>query len=59
MFKFELNEEVIISASGEKGTVRGRVEYASGAETCYCVSYKGGDGTAKKTWWEESDLELA
>ena len=58
MFKFELNDNVTISASGERGVVKGRAEYATGAENCYYVIYKAGDGTAKKVWWEESDLEL-
>jgi hypothetical protein len=55
-FKFELGQQVTISASGETGTVQGRAEYAA-AESTYYVRYKAADGRATEAWWPESALD--
>lgn len=55
-FKFNLEQSVIISASGETGQVIGRAEY-SRAEAAYYIRYKAADGRAVESWWNESALE--
>lgn len=57
-FKFTLNQEVTITASGETGEVIGRAEY-SYAERSYLVRYKAGDDRAVEQWWTEQALEEA
>lgn len=54
-FKFALNQSVIISVSGETGTVTGRCNYLDGPDT-YLVRYKAADGRACESWWSESAL---
>ena len=56
-FEFELNDEVIISVSGEEGEIIGRAEYLS-SENTYLVRYQAADGRAVEAWWQESALEL-
>lgn len=56
MFKFELNQQVRISASAENGEVIARAEFAYN-EDQYLVRYMGGDGRAVEAWWGESALE--
>jgi hypothetical protein len=53
--KFQLNDEVVIAASGEEGVVIGRAEY-SYAEPSFLVRYKAGDGRAVEAWWTETAL---
>lgn len=53
--KYELNQEVVISASGEEGVVVGRAQY-SYSENGYLVRYKAGDGRAVEAWWTETAL---
>lgn len=55
-FWFELNQEVVISASGESGSVIGRAEYTQ-ASNNYLVRYKASDGRATEAWWTEDALE--
>lgn len=55
-FKFGLNQQVMLTTSGEAGAVVGRAEYESG-ESTYLVSYKAADGRAVEVWWRESALE--
>jgi hypothetical protein len=57
-FKFELNAEVVIAASGEAGTVQGRAEYAN-AESTYYLRYKAADSRATEAWWPESALQAS
>ena len=57
-FKFELNSNLKITVSGEKGKVKSRVDYVSGQENQYQLTYKAADGRAVTNWWAESDLEL-
>lgn len=57
-FAFELNQIVVITASGETGTVTGRAEYTA-CENNYYVRYKAGDGRAVEVWWAESALHAA
>lgn len=54
-FKFKLQHEVTIQASGEKGTIIGRAEY-TGSEPHYQLRYKAADGRAVESWWAESAL---
>lgn len=56
MFKFELNQQVRISASAETGEVIARAEYTY-CEHQYLVRYMAGDGRATEAWWTESALE--
>jgi len=53
--KFDLGAEVVITVSGEKGTVIGRGDYLN-SENCYYVRYKNADGRATEAWWGESAL---
>jgi hypothetical protein len=53
--KFNLKDEVTITASGERGEVIGRAEY-SASESSYLVRYKAADGRACEQWWPESAL---
>jgi hypothetical protein len=57
-FKFDMEQNVIISVSGETGEVIGRAEYARD-EDAYYIRYKSGDGRAVESWWRESALETA
>lgn len=54
-FKFNLKDEVTITASGESGLVTGRAEYVY-AEPSYFVRYKTAEGVAVEQWWTESAL---
>ena len=56
--KYQLQQSVEITASGEKGIVIGRAEYTH-AEASYLVRYKCADGRAVEAWWTESSLSLA
>lgn len=55
-FKFELESEVQIDASGEHGKVLARAEYVT-SENQYYIRYKCGDGRAVESWWGESALK--
>lgn len=55
-FKFELEESVTITESGETGKVIGRAEYDHG-ENSYYLRYKDAHGCAKEVWWNQSALE--
>jgi hypothetical protein len=54
--KFPLNQTVRIVASGERGTIIGRAEYAY-AEPSYLIRYAHPQGNAVEKWWTESALE--
>lgn len=56
MFKFDLNAQVIIKTSGERGEIRARAEYADGMENHYYIRYVTADGRATEAWWGESAL---
>ena len=56
-FKFELNQKVLISVSGERGMVRSRCEYGDGSENNYFIRYLSSDGRAVEVWWSESALK--
>lgn len=58
MFKFDLNEEVKISISGEAGKIVGRAEYVE-SSNLYLVQYVTAQGRAAEDWWKESVLEAA
>lgn len=53
--KYELNQQVTITTSGEQGEVIARTEYAT-SEPSYLLRYKRADGTAVESWWSESAL---
>lgn len=53
--KFQLDQEVVIAASGEEGKVIGRAEYTH-CEPGYLIRYKAGDGRAVESWWTETAL---
>jgi hypothetical protein len=55
--KFNLNDTVRISVSGEEGQVVARSE--SVGATLYLIRYKAADGRAVEMWWDESALELS
>ena len=57
-FSFDLNDGVVIKASGERGLVIGRAEYTNSANT-YMVRYKCADGRAVEQWWSEEALEAS
>lgn len=57
-FKFNLNDRVIITASGETGEVLGRAEYINAANNYY-IRYKSTDGRAVENWWTEDALQEA
>lgn len=54
--KFELKQNVEITASGESGEIIGRAEYAYNIEPSYLLRYKCADGRAVETWWAESAI---
>lgn len=54
-FKFKLNHEVIIAASGECGVIVGRAEYTDGKPQ-YLIRYMAADGRAVEQWWNQSAL---
>lgn len=54
-FKFKLNCEVIIAASGERGVVVGRAEFTDGKPQ-YLIRYMAADGRAVEVWWNQSAL---
>ena len=56
-FKFNLNDEINIIASGEAGQIIGRAEYTH-SEPSYLIRYCAGDGRAVESWWSESALSL-
>lgn len=55
MFKFELKQQVKITASDESGEVIARAEYSE-SSPAYLVRYKAADGRAVEQWWNESAL---
>lgn len=54
-FTFSLGQQVVISASGEQGTVVARAEYLN-SEDAYYIRYKAADGRATEAWWPDSAL---
>lgn len=54
-YEFKFLAEVVITVSGERGTVIGRAEYVS-MDDQYLVRYCSADGRAVEAWWPESAL---
>lgn len=54
-FKFELGQNVTITASGEQGVVIGRAEYMH-CQNNNLIRYKAADGRATEVWWTDSAL---
>jgi hypothetical protein len=55
-FKFDLEQTVRLSQSGETGSVIARL-YSAYAENWYFVRYTAADGRLQEVWWGESSLE--
>lgn len=54
-FKFNLNQKVAISISGEQGLVRARSDSANGYNQ-YQIAYCNAQGAATEAWWAEDQL---
>ncbi len=54
-FKFEIDQDVEIAVSGERGTIRARAEFAEAAPS-YFLRYQSRDGAAREAWWNEPAL---
>jgi len=54
-FKFNLGDQVTITASGETGQIIGRAEYTTSANNYY-IRYCSADGRAVEAWWQEDAL---
>lgn len=54
-FRFNLNQQVAIVASGESGQVIGRAQYSTGQDQ-YFIRYLAADGRAVESWWGEDAL---
>ena len=55
-FKFDLNQRVEITISGEQGLVCARSD-ASQRPNQYLIHYQNGQGSATDHWWDEIQLE--
>ena len=53
---FQLQDDVVITASGEHGQVIGRAEYSNSCNN-YFIRYKSADGRAVEQWWPEDALK--
>lgn len=56
MFTFNLNQEVVIKVSGERGRVEGRAEYVSDGDGYY-IHYRAADGRSASRWFAEHQLD--
>ena len=54
-FNFELGSSVVITVSGETGSVIARAEYIN-SDPQYLVRYKNGQGCALESWWTKDAL---
>ncbi|WP_436882789.1 hypothetical protein [Enterobacter asburiae] len=57
-FKFELNQTVQVTISGEEGHIKARAEYTTSGNH-YFIHYLAADGRATDRWFEESELTTA
>ncbi|NTZ48384.1 hypothetical protein ACB496_12795 [Lelliottia nimipressuralis] len=57
-FKHELGQAVQVTISGEKGSVKGRAEYASTSNQ-YLIHYLTADGRGVDGWFDEGELSSA
>lgn len=57
MFKFNLEEEVVITLNNKVGTIRGRAEYSTGNANQYSIHYTNGVGDAVYDWFYENDIQ--
>lgn len=57
-FKHELGQVIQVIISGEKGSVKGRAEYASTGNQ-YLIHYLTADGRAVDGWFDEGELSSA
>lgn len=56
-FKFDLNQFVELSISGEMGHIKSRSESISHCNQ-YLVHYKAADGRAVESWFDEDDISV-
>ncbi|WP_336658414.1 hypothetical protein [Enterobacter asburiae] len=54
-FKFDLNQFVELSISGEMGHIKSRAESINHCNQ-YLVHYKAADGRAQESWFDEDDI---
>lgn len=52
-FEFQLNQDVELVATDERGYIIARAEFAE-ASNSYLVRYQAGDGRQVEQWWSES-----
>ena len=57
-FEYQLNQEVQLTLSAEKGVVIGRAEYSTGTKA-YLVRYVAADGRQAEVWWDEAAITEA
>lgn len=55
-FIFELDEDVRLLMSQERGVIKGRAQYLHG-ENQYYILYKAADGRQVESWWGESAVD--
>jgi hypothetical protein len=58
IFKFALNDFVMLKMSAECGQVHGRAEYVDGSDNHYLVHYVAADGCYCERWLSESALDI-
>jgi len=56
LFKYALGADVKLRLSGERGVIKGRADFSTGAENSYFVVYKDATGRQVQSWCDESDL---
>jgi hypothetical protein len=56
MFEFDMEAQVKLVVSGEKGVVIGRAQYAFGNENLFLVRYVAADGRQVEGWLAGSAL---
>lgn len=57
-FKFNMNQQVKISRSGEVGKVYGRAEFKNSCNQFY-VKYTRSNGDCAAEWFDDDELEAA
>lgn len=56
-FKFELDDEVVITLSGTEATITARAEYTNGVPNYYQVDYVNSLGDPVSMWVLEANIE--
>lgn len=55
-FKYQLNQEIRLKLSEEKGFIVGRAEYVNGTNS-YLIRYKDANNCQREEWISEDALE--